>query len=68
LSSTHQSIPNDAIKTEGNKLFFLKLTSDLSGLYVCEASNEYGAGIGSLYWQKGKYLLLSFKKQSLSRD
>ncbi|XP_077072808.1 nectin-3-like protein [Siphateles boraxobius] len=52
--STHQIIPNDAIKTEGNKLFFLKLTSDLSGLYICEASNEYGAGIGSLYWQKGE--------------
>ncbi|KAK2905280.1 hypothetical protein QQF64_033554 [Cirrhinus molitorella] len=52
--SMHQTIPNDAIKTEGNKLYFLKLTSDLSGLYICEASNEYGKGIGSLYWQKGE--------------
>lgn len=52
--STHQTIPNDAIKAEGNKLYFLKLTSDLSGLYICEASNEYGKGIGSLYWQKGE--------------
>ncbi|XP_073702485.1 nectin 1a-like [Garra rufa] len=52
--STHQTIPNDAIKAEGNKLYFLKLTSDLSGLYICEASNEYGKGIGSLYWQKGQ--------------
>ncbi|XP_067301040.1 poliovirus receptor [Pseudorasbora parva] len=52
--STHQTIPNDAIKTEGNKLAFLKLTSDLSGLYICEASNEYGSAIGSLYWEKGE--------------
>ncbi|RXN14785.1 nectin-4-like isoform X1 [Labeo rohita] len=51
--STHQTIPNDAIKTEGNKLYLLKLTSDLTGLYICEASNEYGKGMGSLYWQKG---------------
>ncbi|RXN38387.1 gypsy retrotransposon integrase 1 [Labeo rohita] len=50
---THQTIPNDAIKTEGNKLYLLKLTSDLTGLYICEASNEYGKGMGSLYWQKG---------------
>uniref|UniRef100_A0A8C1QD57 Si:ch211-214p13.3 n=1 Tax=Cyprinus carpio TaxID=7962 RepID=A0A8C1QD57_CYPCA len=52
--STHQTIPNDAIKTQGNKLYFLKLTSDLDGLYTCEASNEYGTGIGSLYWKKGE--------------
>ncbi|XP_058642925.1 nectin-3-like protein [Onychostoma macrolepis] len=52
--STHQTIPNDVIKTEGNKLYFLKLTSELNGLYTCEASNEYGTGIGSLYWKKGE--------------
>ncbi|XP_026104358.1 nectin-3-like protein [Carassius auratus] len=52
--STHQTIPNNDIKAEGNKLYFLKRTSDLSGLYICEASNEYGKGIGSLYWQKGE--------------
>ncbi|KTF81456.1 hypothetical protein cypCar_00032995, partial [Cyprinus carpio] len=52
--STPQTIPNDAIKTQGNKLYFLKLTSDLDGLYTCEASNEYGTGIGSLYWKKGE--------------
>ncbi|RXN37521.1 nectin-4-like isoform X1 [Labeo rohita] len=51
--STHQTIPNDAIKTEGNKLYLLKLTSDLTGMYICEASNEYGKGMGSLCWQKG---------------
>lgn len=54
MSSTHQIIPNDAIKTEGNKLYFLKLTSELNGMYTCEASNEYGKGIGSLYWKKGE--------------
>ncbi|KAK9969686.1 hypothetical protein ABG768_027838 [Culter alburnus] len=52
--STHRTIPNDAIKTEGNKLYFLELTFDLNGMYICEASNEYGTGIGSLYWQKGE--------------
>lgn len=48
-----QTIDNDAIKIEGNKLYFLKLTSDLSGLYLCEASNQYGTATGTLYWQKG---------------
>ncbi|XP_043085565.1 nectin-3-like protein isoform X2 [Puntigrus tetrazona] len=52
--SAHQNIPNGAVKTEGNKLYLLKLTSDLDGLYTCEASNEYGTGTGSLYWKKGE--------------
>ncbi|XP_048049018.1 nectin-3-like protein isoform X2 [Megalobrama amblycephala] len=51
--SKHQTIPNDVIKIEGNKIIFLELTSDLNGMYICKASNEYGTGIGSLYWQKG---------------
>ncbi|KAA0716044.1 hypothetical protein E1301_Tti012872 [Triplophysa tibetana] len=53
----NQTIHNDAIKIEGNRLYFLKLTSDLNGLYICEASNEYGTGTGSLYWQKGGFHL-----------
>ncbi|XP_057192095.1 nectin-3-like protein isoform X2 [Triplophysa rosa] len=51
----NQTIHNNAIKTEGNRLYFLKPTSDLNGLYICEASNEYGIGTGSLYWQKGGF-------------
>ncbi|XP_051566520.1 poliovirus receptor-like [Myxocyprinus asiaticus] len=50
----HQAIPDDSIKVEGNRLYFLKLTPDLSGLYICNASNEYGAGFGSLYWHIGE--------------
>ncbi|XP_052003912.1 poliovirus receptor-like isoform X2 [Xyrauchen texanus] len=46
----HQAILDDSIKEEGNRLYFLIRTPDLSGLYICNASNKYGAGFGSLYW------------------
>lgn len=53
-SSKHVTIPNDAIEIKGNKLYFLKLSSDLNGVYFCNASNMYGAGVGSLFWHQGK--------------
>ncbi|XP_073768595.1 uncharacterized protein si:ch211-214p13.3 isoform X8 [Danio rerio] len=52
--SKHVTIPNDAIEIKGNKLYFLKLSSDLNGVYFCNASNMYGAGVGSLFWHQGK--------------
>lgn len=54
----NQTIDNNAIKIKGNRLYFLKLTSDLNGLYICEAFNEYGTGTGSLYWHKGEHFYL----------
>ncbi|XP_051564530.1 nectin-3-like protein isoform X1 [Myxocyprinus asiaticus] len=53
-SRMNQAMPDESINVEGNRLYFLKLTPDLSGLYICNASNEYGAGFGSLYWHKGE--------------
>lgn len=52
--SKHVTIPNDAIEVKGNKLYFLTLSSDLSGVYFCSASNMYGTGVGSLFWYQGK--------------
>ncbi len=34
---------------EGNRLPVPKLSSDLNGLYICNASNQYGGSLGSLY-------------------
>ncbi|KAK7168590.1 hypothetical protein R3I93_004802 [Phoxinus phoxinus] len=35
--------------SEGNKLFIPKSSSDLNGVYICTASNEYGRVSGVLY-------------------
>ncbi|XP_030613241.1 nectin-1-like isoform X3 [Archocentrus centrarchus] len=37
-----QSLPQSAVKVEGATLQLLSLTSNLNGLYQCEASNPYG--------------------------
>uniref|UniRef100_A0A671M574 Si:ch211-141e20.2 n=1 Tax=Sinocyclocheilus anshuiensis TaxID=1608454 RepID=A0A671M574_9TELE len=34
---------------EGNKLPVPKRSSDFNGLYICNASNQYGSSLGSLY-------------------
>ncbi|XP_067264669.1 nectin-3 isoform X1 [Chanodichthys erythropterus] len=34
---------------EGNKLPVPKLSPDFNGLYICQASNQYGSSSGSLY-------------------
>uniref|UniRef100_A0A669CWS0 Nectin-1-like n=1 Tax=Oreochromis niloticus TaxID=8128 RepID=A0A669CWS0_ORENI len=44
-----QSLLPSVVKVEGAKLQVLSLTSDLNGLYQCEASNTYGRKYGQLY-------------------
>ncbi|KAL6484373.1 hypothetical protein MHYP_G00064180 [Metynnis hypsauchen] len=39
----------EGVKAELDRLHFLKLTSDLNGLYICTAENERGTASGSLY-------------------
>jgi len=34
---------------KGNKLPVPKLSPDFNGLYICQASNQYGSSAGSLY-------------------
>ncbi|XP_052461445.1 nectin-1-like [Carassius gibelio] len=34
---------------EGNKLPVPKLSPDINGLYICNASNQYGSSLGSLF-------------------
>ncbi|KAM8749314.1 nectin-1-like [Acanthopagrus schlegelii] len=41
-SRFNNSWPQNAIRVEGATLQFLSMTSDLDGLYQCEASNPYG--------------------------
>ncbi|XP_045062582.1 nectin-3 isoform X2 [Coregonus clupeaformis] len=41
--------PGSAVRAEGDKLQLISLSSELNGLYVCEASNPYGRATGSLY-------------------
>ncbi|XP_034142842.1 nectin-3-like isoform X2 [Esox lucius] len=44
-----QPWPGSSVRTDGDTLHLLSLSSDLNGLYVCEASNLYGSTTGSLY-------------------
>uniref|UniRef100_A0A669EVV4 Ig-like domain-containing protein n=1 Tax=Oreochromis niloticus TaxID=8128 RepID=A0A669EVV4_ORENI len=48
-SRSGQPLPQPGVKVEGAKLQLLSLTSDLNGLYQCEASNAYGREHGQLY-------------------
>ncbi|KAM4608349.1 nectin-3 [Polymixia lowei] len=48
-SRVNQPWPQSAVRAEDGTLQFLSLTSDLSGLYLCEASNPYGRKSGNLY-------------------
>ncbi|XP_030284882.1 nectin-3-like protein isoform X3 [Sparus aurata] len=43
------SWPQSAVRVEGATLQFLSMTSDLNGLYQCEASNPYGTKRSHLY-------------------
>uniref|UniRef100_A0A3Q2W862 Nectin-4-like n=1 Tax=Haplochromis burtoni TaxID=8153 RepID=A0A3Q2W862_HAPBU len=47
--SSGQSLLESAVKVDGANLQLLSLTSDLNGLYQCEASNAYGSKHGQLY-------------------
>ncbi|CAB1328905.1 unnamed protein product, partial [Coregonus sp. 'balchen'] len=44
-----QPWPVSSVRAEGDILHLLSLSSELNGLYVCEASNPYGRATGSLY-------------------
>ncbi|XP_056145095.1 nectin-3 isoform X2 [Lampris incognitus] len=44
-----QPWPQSAVGVTEGKLKLLSLTADLSGLYVCDASNPYGRKSGTLY-------------------
>ncbi|XP_030613174.1 nectin-2-like isoform X2 [Archocentrus centrarchus] len=48
-SRAGQSLPESAVKVEGATLQLLSQTSDLNGLYQCEASNAYGRKHTKLY-------------------
>ncbi|XP_044074056.1 nectin-1 [Siniperca chuatsi] len=48
-SRSDQLWPQSDVRVEGAKLQFLSMTSDLNGLYQCEASNLYGRKCGHLY-------------------
>ncbi|XP_076731014.1 nectin-4 isoform X3 [Maylandia zebra] len=48
-SRSGQSLLESAVKVDGAKLQLLSLTSDINGLYQCEASNTYGSKRGQLY-------------------
>ncbi|XP_039455947.1 nectin-1-like [Oreochromis aureus] len=48
-SRSGQALLQSAVKVEGAKLQLLSLTSDLNGLYQCEASNTYGSKHGQLF-------------------
>ncbi|XP_039455937.1 nectin-4-like isoform X2 [Oreochromis aureus] len=48
-SRSGQPLPQPGVKVDGAKLQLLSLTSDLNGLYRCEASNTYGKKHGQLY-------------------
>uniref|UniRef100_A0A669EZ85 Ig-like domain-containing protein n=1 Tax=Oreochromis niloticus TaxID=8128 RepID=A0A669EZ85_ORENI len=48
-SRSGQSLLQSAVKVEGAKLQLLSRTSDLNGLYQCEASNAYGRKHAQLY-------------------
>uniref|UniRef100_A0A3P8ZIM4 Ig-like domain-containing protein n=1 Tax=Esox lucius TaxID=8010 RepID=A0A3P8ZIM4_ESOLU len=44
-----QPWPVSSVRIDGDSLHLLSLSSDLNGLYVCEASNLYGSTTGFLY-------------------
>ncbi|CAB1328910.1 unnamed protein product, partial [Coregonus sp. 'balchen'] len=48
-SRVGQPWPVSSVRAEGDILHLLSLSSELNGLYVCEASNPYGRATGSLY-------------------
>uniref|UniRef100_A0A3B4FIW5 Ig-like domain-containing protein n=1 Tax=Pundamilia nyererei TaxID=303518 RepID=A0A3B4FIW5_9CICH len=49
FSRSGQSLLESSVKVDGAKLQLLSLTSDINGLYQCEASNTYGSKRGQLY-------------------
>ncbi|CAB1328919.1 unnamed protein product, partial [Coregonus sp. 'balchen'] len=48
-SRVGQPWPGSSVRAEGDILHLLSLSSELNGLYVCEASNPYGRATGSMY-------------------
>uniref|UniRef100_A0A4W5P1N1 Ig-like domain-containing protein n=1 Tax=Hucho hucho TaxID=62062 RepID=A0A4W5P1N1_9TELE len=44
-----QPWPQSAVRAEGDTLHLISLSSELNGLYTCEASNRYGRATGSQY-------------------
>ncbi|XP_047457000.1 nectin-4-like isoform X3 [Mugil cephalus] len=57
-SRSDQSLPESDIKVQGSTLQFVRKTSDLNGLYQCEAVNPYGRKHGGqiyVYMDFGSY-------------
>ncbi|XP_026151215.1 nectin-4-like isoform X1 [Mastacembelus armatus] len=48
-SRSAQSLPQSSVRVEGAMIQLLNFTSDLNGLYQCDASNPYGRKHGQLY-------------------
>ncbi|XP_026151422.1 nectin-4-like isoform X2 [Mastacembelus armatus] len=48
-SRSAQSLPQSSVRVEGAMIQLLSFTSDLNGLYQCDASNPYGRKHGQLY-------------------
>uniref|UniRef100_A0A3B5A3Q0 Poliovirus receptor-related protein 2-like n=1 Tax=Stegastes partitus TaxID=144197 RepID=A0A3B5A3Q0_9TELE len=46
-----QSLSQSSVRADGANLHFLKLTSDLSDFYECQASNQYGRKEQKLYFE-----------------
>ncbi|XP_060786410.1 nectin-4-like [Neoarius graeffei] len=42
----------EGVKAEGDRLHFIKFTTDLNGVYICEVTNEKGSAAASLYLQQ----------------
>ncbi|XP_034043074.1 poliovirus receptor homolog [Thalassophryne amazonica] len=47
-SRSGQPMP-ESVCVDGPTLTFLSTTSDLNGLYICEASNPYGSKVGQIF-------------------
>ncbi|XP_047457017.1 nectin-3-like isoform X2 [Mugil cephalus] len=59
-SRSDQSLPESGIKVQGATLQFVRKTSDLNGLYQCEAVNPYGRKRGGqlhVYMDFGSYIV-----------
>nr|XP_023694581.1 nectin-1-like [Paramormyrops kingsleyae] len=52
-SRVNGEVLSPSIRPEGGRLVFLKMGSELNGLYVCEASNQYGHITGTLFVYTG---------------
>ncbi|XP_048862230.1 nectin-3 isoform X4 [Brienomyrus brachyistius] len=52
-SRVNSEVLSPSIRPEGGRLVIFKMGSELNGLYVCEASNQYGQITGTLFLYTG---------------